>query len=83
MLKKGWKQKHKSANIEKQCQMVIFFFLCLFVLVMFCFIRGDPVTSQGTKKHEMGKWQTLINGLNEYDGMSGMELSIKNVVVFI
>lgn len=32
MLKKGWKQKHESANIEKQGQMFCFF-LCL-VLVM-------------------------------------------------
>lgn len=31
LLMKGWKQKHISANIEKQCQMIIFVVLFLFV----------------------------------------------------
>lgn len=44
LLKKGGKQKHKSANIEKHCQMVIFF-----VLFMYRFICGDSGTSQSTK----------------------------------
>lgn len=49
LLKKGWKQKHKSANIKKQCQMVIYFYFFIVVLFMFRFVRGNPVTSSGTK----------------------------------
>lgn len=40
LLKKGWKQKHKSANIKKQCQMNIVCFVVV-VLFMFCFTCGD------------------------------------------
>lgn len=53
MLKKGWKQKHESANIEKQGQM-FFFFFSLFSFG-YGFKRGDPVTCQVIKNME---WKT-------------------------
>lgn len=79
LLKKGWKQKHKSANIEKQCQMVIF---CLFVFFLFfwCVIRFHTIQQQvkGLKTGDGNtKWQTLINGLNEDEWSDGDDIGIK------
>lgn len=65
LLMKGWKQKHKSANIEKQCQMVIFFYVVLFAL----FHMWRSSNKSRDYKHEMGntEWLTLIHGLNDYE----------------
>lgn len=60
LLKKGWKQKHKSANIKKQCQMNI---VCVVVGVLFH--TRNKFRDWNTEWRNT-EWRTLINGSNEW-----------------
>lgn len=78
LMKKGWKQKHKSANIEKQCQMIII----VFKLVWFgCVFDLHTVIRRFKNMKLPNKWWTLK--IYECEVMAGMRPKYKNDAVFI
>lgn len=75
-MKKGWKQKHKSANIEKQRQMITI----IFKPVCFGCVFDLHTEIQGLKNTKLpDKWGTLK--IYECEQMGGMGLKYKNDAV--